>query len=141
MALLQSLLHITDFQSPLLQTAVPAIATCFAIQNAVGIPSVLAQTEHVYDLSGGVTFVAASAASLLVRAARSSSGADELGLASFDWHQLAVTGCTMVYATRRQYLYAPMIGPFPPSMVYPRSNIMHVLTKQPQYLHIYTSGS
>lgn len=110
-ALLQGLLHITDFAggSRISQTALPAVATCFAIQNAVGIPSVALQTEHAYDLSGGVTFVAAAAVSLLAPVLRHKTGGlGTVSLADFNWRQLAMTGGAMVYATRC------LCSPFPP---------------------------
>lgn len=97
-ALLQTLLHITDFGGPVTKTALPVVATCFAIQNAVGIPSVALQTEHLYDLSGGATFVAGVAVSLLARSLRNASGTVQR--ADLDWRQLAMTGGVMVYATR-----------------------------------------
>lgn len=99
-ALLQGLLHITDLGGPLTKTALPVVATCFAIQNAVGIPSVALQTEHVYDLSGGVTFVAAAAVSLLARVLRQKTDSGTISLADLNWRQLAMTGGVMVYATR-----------------------------------------
>lgn len=113
-ALLQSLLHTTDVGGPLAKTALPVVATCFLIQNVVGVPSVALQTEHLYDLSGGVTFVAAAAMSLVARVLRhkanttatittTTTGGSVLGqmsLADFNWRQLAMTGGVMVYATR-----------------------------------------
>lgn len=112
-SLLQGLLHITDFGGPIRKTALPVVATCFAIQNAVGVPSVLAQTEHVYDLSGGFTFVVASAVSLLARVLRArktggdtAEGLSSLSLNDFNWRQLAMTGGLMLYATRRETLPA-----------------------------------
>lgn len=108
-SLLQGLLHITDFGGPATKTALPVVATCFAIQNAVGIPSVVARSEHVYDLSGGFTFVAASAVSLLARVLREKkSGGDAVNLRDFDWRQLAMSGGVMIYAAR----CAPLL--FPP---------------------------
>lgn len=101
-SLLQGLLHITDFGGPVTKTALPVVATCFAIQNAVGIPSVLAQTEHVYDLSGGWTFVAGSAVSLLARVLRKTTRDAEGGIVKeLNWRQLAMTGGVMLYALRR----------------------------------------
>lgn len=103
-SLLQGLLHVTDFGGPVTKTALPVVATCFAIQNAVGVPSVLAQTEHVYDLSGGFTFVAASAVSLLAPVLGATGpGAGGVGFRDFDWRQLAMTGGAMIYATRRAH--------------------------------------
>lgn len=102
-ALLQGLLHITDLGGSLTKTALPVVATCFAIQNAVGIPSVALQTEHVYDLSGGATFVAAAAVSLLARVLRHHAKTGDptaVALADLNWRQLAMTGGVMVYATR-----------------------------------------
>lgn len=104
-SLLQGLLHITDFGGRISKTALPVVATCFAIQNAVGVPSVLAQTEHVYDLSGGFTFVVASAVSLFARVLREKKNAAEgISLKEFNWRQLAMTGGLMLYATRCETL-------------------------------------
>lgn len=104
-SLLQGLLHITDFGGPVTKTALAVVATCFAIQNAVGVPSVLAQTEHVYDLSGGWTFVAGSVVSLLARILRKPAPNAEGGIVTdLNWRQLAMTGGVMLYAIRRECL-------------------------------------
>lgn len=102
-SLLQGLLHITDFGGPLSKTALPVVATCFAIQNAVGIPSIAAQTEHVYDLSGGWTFIAATAVSLLARVLRQTGSKDgSISLQDFNWRQLTMSGGVAIWALRRK---------------------------------------
>lgn len=57
MTLVNSLLHLTNFRNPFLRTLVPSIGAAFAIQTAVAIPSILAQSERFYDLSGSLTYV------------------------------------------------------------------------------------
>lgn len=129
-ALLQGLLHITDFGGPLTKTTLPVVATCFAIQNVVGIPSVSLQTEHVYDLSGGVTFVAASAVSILAQVLRRKAGSLEgLSPDDFNWRQLAMTGGVMVYATRCMP-YRSLSSPPPPNCLPPKTwvNIIRYLS-------------
>ncbi|KAM0246913.1 hypothetical protein ACHAQJ_010035 [Trichoderma viride] len=126
MPLLNLLLHITNFHSPLLRSIAPCFATAFAIQGAVAIPSIMAGTERFFDVSGSVTFLAVGALSLYLpalraRAAAYAAGAKKLpGLPSlFDvlrggaagagadvaagllsWRQLLLTGMTAAWAVR-----------------------------------------
>lgn len=121
-SLLQGLLHITDFGGPVSKTALPVAATCFAIQNAVGIPSVVAQTEYVYDLSGGWTFISATAVSLLARVLRKkaslSVGSENaaISLKDFNWRQLAMSGGVALWALRcKKYAPSPSLSVPPTS--------------------------
>lgn len=70
MGLLQNLLHLTNFRNPLLRTVVPGVATAFAMQAAFGLPSVVAQSERVYDASGALTFLSVTALSLYLPSLR-----------------------------------------------------------------------
>lgn len=128
MALVHTLLSITNFRSPLLRTIVPSVATALALQTAVAIPSVALQTERFYDLSGSLTFIAVGALSLFLpslRAARAAggvaAGSDAVPfklpslIASFkaatsggfngsvlNWRQVLLTGLVTAWATRRE---------------------------------------
>ncbi|KAL7924200.1 DUF1295 domain-containing protein [Trichoderma austrokoningii] len=119
-----SLLHflrITNFRSPLLRSIVPCVATAFAIQGAVAIPSILAGSERFYDLSGSVTFLAVGALSLYLPALRARAAAyaasaatasvprlpslievlrGGAGAVPLNWRQLVLTGMTAVWAIR-----------------------------------------
>ncbi|KAK3381672.1 hypothetical protein B0H63DRAFT_476358 [Podospora didyma] len=70
MTLLQSLLHLTNFKSPLLRTLVPSVAAAYAIQAAFAIPSIAAQSERFYDFSGSLTYLSVTALSLYLPALR-----------------------------------------------------------------------
>ncbi|KAM0462628.1 hypothetical protein ACHAPV_003451 [Trichoderma viride] len=128
MALLDHILHITNFHSPLLRSIVPCFATAFAIQSAVAIPSILAGSERFYDLSGSVTFLAVGTLSLYLPALRARAAAyaanatnvprlpslieilkggagagagSNAGVAVLlNWRQLILTGMTAVWAIR-----------------------------------------
>ena len=104
MALLQSLLHLTNFKNPLFQTVVPSVGAAFAIQAAFAIPSILGQTELFYDFSGAVTYLAVTALSLYLphlraRAAGSITALPSLlapfgasGSAALNWRQVVLSG-------------------------------------------------
>ncbi|KAK5987758.1 hypothetical protein PT974_11891 [Cladobotryum mycophilum] len=120
MSLLNGLLHITNFRSPLLRAIVPCVAAAFAIQGAVAVPSIIAQSERFFDVSGSVTYLAVGALSLFLpalraRAATAAEGATNLpalpslldafkgngvGDAALNWRQVALTGLVMLWATR-----------------------------------------
>lgn len=70
MTLTQTLLRLTNFRAPFLRTLVPAVGAAFAIQTAVAIPSVLAQSERFYDLSGSLTFLSVVGLSLVLPGVR-----------------------------------------------------------------------
>ncbi|KAK9775392.1 putative Steroid 5-alpha reductase C-terminal domain-containing protein [Seiridium cardinale] len=65
MALLQHLLHVTNFLNPFLRTLIPSIGAAFAIQSAFAVPSIVAQSERFYDASGALTFLSVTALPLL----------------------------------------------------------------------------
>ncbi|KAF3761549.1 DUF1295-domain-containing protein [Cryphonectria parasitica EP155] len=116
MALLQRLLHLTNFSSPLLRTAVPAVGTAFAIQAAFAVPSIAAQSERFYDFSGALTHISVVALSLYLPAlrARYAGGAAAMAKplpsllapftnpasAALNWRQVALTVAVCVWAAR-----------------------------------------
>lgn len=57
MTLLNAMLQLTHFKSPFLRTLLPCVGAAYAIQAGVAIPSILAQSERFYDLSGSLTYV------------------------------------------------------------------------------------
>ncbi|KAI1777440.1 DUF1295-domain-containing protein [Hypoxylon cercidicola] len=79
--LLHKFLHLTSFRSPFLRTAVPSVAAAFALQTAVGVPSILAQTERFYDASGSATFLAVTVLSLYLPSLRARAAASLAGAA------------------------------------------------------------
>ncbi|OAA51652.1 hypothetical protein NOR_00245 [Metarhizium rileyi] len=115
MSILNRLLHITNFQSPLLRTVVPSVGAAVAIQLAAGIPSALAGTERFFDMSGSLTFLAVGALSLYLPQLRTRTRAGNAALpmlssafragGAWNWRQLVVTGMAMTWASRRAYLF------------------------------------
>ncbi|KAI0116042.1 DUF1295-domain-containing protein [Hypoxylon sp. NC0597] len=115
-SLLHKLLHLTNFQSPFLRTAVPSVAAAFALQTAVAIPSIVAQSERFYDASGSATFLAVSLLSLYlpsirVRAAASLAGIPKPPFPSllsalagsaggFHWRQVALSAAVVFWSVR-----------------------------------------
>ncbi|KAF9875998.1 hypothetical protein CkaCkLH20_06444 [Colletotrichum karsti] len=118
MTLLQSLLHLTNFKSPLLRTLVPSVSAAYAIQLAFAVPSILAQNERFYDFSGSLTFLSVTALSLYLPALRakfsSPAGANASaplpsllapftnpgGLGALNWRQVALSGAVVFWAVR-----------------------------------------
>ena len=119
MTLITSLLHATNFRNPFLRTLVPAISASFAIQTAVAIPSILAQSERFYDLSGSLTYLSVTALSLYLPTLRARAAAAAVGaakpawpslLAAFtgkggpnglNWRQVVLSAAVSIWATRR----------------------------------------
>ncbi|KAI1080054.1 hypothetical protein F5B20DRAFT_148933 [Whalleya microplaca] len=97
MTLLQKFLHLTNFHSPLLRTAVPSVAAAFALQTAVAIPSIRAQSERFYDASGSVTFLAVTALSLYLPSLRARA---PFAIAALNWRQLALSAAVAVWSIR-----------------------------------------
>jgi hypothetical protein len=79
MTLLSSVLHVTNFKHPFLRTLIPSVGAAFAIQTAVAIPSILAETERFYDLSGSVTYLGVTALSLYLPTLRARAAATVAG--------------------------------------------------------------
>ncbi|KAK3682413.1 hypothetical protein B0T22DRAFT_282803 [Podospora appendiculata] len=129
MTLTQTLLHLTSFKSPLLQTLVPSVAASFAIQTAFAIPSILAESERFYDFSGSLTFLSVTALSLYLPSIRAHVARSAAGLASnvplrtfllspflragdgvFNWRQIVLSGAVTIWATRLgSYLFQRVI--------------------------------
>ncbi|KAF1977603.1 DUF1295-domain-containing protein [Bimuria novae-zelandiae CBS 107.79] len=112
MPLFQSLLHATAFRSPLLRTVVPSVALAYGIQTAVAVPSIAAQTERFYDLSGSVTYISCTALSFFMPYLRArSTGAFTGGLAEYLsapapgqglwwWRHALLSAAVGIWATR-----------------------------------------
>lgn len=125
MTLLSTLLHMTNFQNPFLRTLIPSIGLAYGIQAAVAVPSIFAQTERFYDLSGSLTYMSCIALSLYLptlraRAAASIvSGAGSKALLppwpslaatfspsastavnAWNWRQIALSAAVTIWAAR-----------------------------------------
>lgn len=126
------MLHFSTFKSPLARAIIPSVTAAFAIQAAVAIPSIAAQSERFYDFSGSITFLAVGALSLYLPALRvralaaaadaaAKGGATTAGsaakaalpglLAAFrstgnaggwNWRQVVLTGAAAIWAVRRK---------------------------------------
>lgn len=123
---LQTLLHVTNFSSPLLRTVIPTVAAAFALQGAFAVPSIIARSDRFYDFSGAVTNAACVALSLYLphlraRQALAAGGAGVTksplpsllapfmsqsggGAASdFNWRQVVMSAAATIWAVRRTY--------------------------------------
>ncbi|GKT44117.1 uncharacterized protein ColSpa_04298 [Colletotrichum spaethianum] len=117
MSLLQSLLHLTNFKSPLLRTLVPAVSAAYAIQAAFALPSIFAQNERFYDFSGSLTYLSVTALSLYLPALRAkytptvanaSTSLPSLlapftspgGMGALNWRQVVLSGAVIFWAVR-----------------------------------------
>jgi hypothetical protein len=114
MTILQTLLRATAFKTPLLRTLVPTVALAYGIQAAVAVPSIAAQTERYYDLSGSLTYLSCTAFSLFLpymraRAAGTMSGglAEYFGSSGLGkyvgiwwWRQAVLSAAVGIWATR-----------------------------------------
>jgi len=121
MTLLQHLLHLTNFKSPVLRTVVPSVSAVVAIQTAFAVPSIAAQSDRFYDFSGALTYIAVSALSLYLPALRarySSAGAPGLpSLAKaggWNWRQVVLSGAVGIWATRCRFPPPLFFDHFPP---------------------------
>ena len=115
MPVLSNLLHATNFSRPFLSTLVPSIGLAFGLQTAVAIPSILAQSEKFYDLSGSLTYISCAALSFYLPAIRARY-ATGVGLkpgwpsllgalqgmagAGVNWRQVVLSAAVGVWATR-----------------------------------------
>lgn len=125
MTLLRSVLTLTNFRNPFLRTLIPSIGLAYTLQAAVAVPSIVAQSEKYYDLSGSLTYLTCTALSLYLptlraRAAAAASGAAKPQwpslLASFtgnqgvgpasalNWRQVVLSAAVAVWATRCEYI-------------------------------------
>ncbi|KAK1834142.1 hypothetical protein QBC39DRAFT_344345 [Podospora conica] len=108
MTLIQTLLHLTNFKSPLLATLVPSVTAAYAIQTACALPSIALESEHFYDLSGSLTYLAVTALSLSLPALRAgaAAGAPTLlaalrsGASTLNWRQVALSGAVGLWTAR-----------------------------------------
>lgn len=121
MTLLTSVLHLTNFRNPFLRTLIPSISAAFGIQAAVAIPSILAQSERFYDLSGSLTYLSVTALSLYLPTLRAQAAAAAANSAlpkfpsllaaftgtggpnGFNWRQVVLSAAVSVWATRRKF--------------------------------------
>ncbi|KAG4031055.1 hypothetical protein MFRU_010g01800 [Monilinia fructicola] len=126
MTLTQTLLRLTNFRAPFLRTLVPAVGAAFAIQTAVAIPSVLAQSERFYDLSGSLTFLSVVGLSLVLPGVRErAAGGSALlqwpklleaftrnaGPNALNWRQVVLSAAVGIWATRLgSYLFARILS-------------------------------
>ncbi|KAI9839431.1 MAG: hypothetical protein M1837_002080 [Sclerophora amabilis] len=118
MPVLSSLLHLSNFQNPFLRTLVPSLSLAYAIQAGVAIPSVIAQSERFYDLSGSFTYLSCIGLSLYLptlraRAAASAAGAvkpewpsllasltSKGAVGGLNWRQVALSAAVSIWAAR-----------------------------------------
>ncbi|CAN8098425.1 unnamed protein product [Discula destructiva] len=115
MALIQRLLHLTNFSSPFLRTAVPSVGAAFALQAAFAVPSIAVQSERFYDFSGALTNISVVALSLYLPALRAkyaggTAAAASLpslltpftnpGAAALNWRQVTLTVAVTIWAAR-----------------------------------------
>ncbi|KAL5114059.1 hypothetical protein ACEQ8H_008073 [Pleosporales sp. CAS-2024a] len=114
MTLIQALLRATAYKNPLLRTLVPSVALAYGMQTAVAVPSIAAQTERYYDLSGSVTYVSCTALSLVLPYLRAkNAGVITGGLTEYLgsqgvghgttwwwWRQAVLSAAVGIWATR-----------------------------------------
>ncbi|KAF4632061.1 hypothetical protein G7Y89_g6076 [Cudoniella acicularis] len=129
MTLISTLLHVTNFRNPFLKTLLPSVGAAFAIQSAVAIPSILAQSEQFYDLSGSLTYLSVTDLSLYLPALRARAAASLAGTAKpvwpsllgaftsnggpngFNWRQVVISAAVSIWATRLgSYLFQRVIA-------------------------------
>ncbi|KAK4217208.1 hypothetical protein QBC37DRAFT_415134 [Rhypophila decipiens] len=113
MTVISTLLHLTNYKSPLLQTLVPSVAASFTIQAAFAVPSIIAQSEKFYDFSGSLTYLTVTALSLYLPSLRAKLAATGgIGsLSSFltspfaagglvSWRSIVLSGAVTIWAVR-----------------------------------------
>jgi hypothetical protein len=115
MTLLQTLLRATAYKTPLLRTLVPSVALAYSIQTAAAVPSIAAQTERYYDLSGSLTYLSCTALSLFLPYLRARNagtmpggvveyfGTSGLGQGTWWWRQALLSAAVGIWATRCMY--------------------------------------
>lgn len=130
MTLLSTLLHATNYSNPFLRTLIPSVSLAYGIQGLVAIPSVLAQSEKFYDLSGSLTYLSCTLLSLYLPTLRARAAAAALGAvkpawpsvlgalagkagAGLNWRQVVLSAAVSVWATRRRRHPAPPPPQFP----------------------------
>ena len=123
MSILQTFLAATNYSNPFIRNLVPSVGLAFGIQAAVAVPSIIAQNERFYDLSGSLTYLSCTALSLFLPAIRARSAAAALGAPSpawpslasalsghggplgFNWRQVVLSGAVSIWAIRRMSLF------------------------------------
>lgn len=118
MTLLTSFLAATNYKTAFLRTLVPSVGLAYGIQAAFAIPSIVAQNERFYDLSGSLTYLSCTALSLFLPAIRARSAAALAGAPmpawpsllsavngtggplGFNWRQVALSAAVSIWATR-----------------------------------------
>ncbi|KAK6956883.1 hypothetical protein Daesc_002165 [Daldinia eschscholtzii] len=116
--LLHKFLHLTNFRSPFLRTVIPSVAAAFALQTAVAIPSIAAQSERFYDASGSATFLSVTLLSLYLPSLRARAAASLAGMpkpplpsllgsfvssaggSGFHWRQVALSVAVAFWSVR-----------------------------------------
>ena len=136
MAVLSTLLHATTFSRPFLSTLVPSIALAYTLQAAVAVPSIIAQTERFYDLSGSLTYLSCTALALYLPTIRARHAAAAVGAikpawpsilgalrgvsgAGLNWRQVVLSAAVSIWATRcgfSQILHSSTHDPAPAFM-------------------------
>ena len=119
-SIIPSLLRLTAYKSPFLSTLVPSIGLAYGLQAAVAIPSIFAQSERFYDLSGSLTYISCTALSLYLptlraRYAAAAAGAAKpawpsllaalqgAGGAGLNWRQVVLSAAVSIWATRCKF--------------------------------------
>ncbi len=96
-----------------LRTLLPTIGLAYGIQAAVAVPSIIAQSERFYDLSGSATYISCAALSLYLPALRARQASLLAGsalskwptiieaLQGRNWRSLALSAGVGLWAARR----------------------------------------
>ena len=122
MTVLSTLLHATNFSSPFLRTLIPSISLAYGIQGLVAIPSILAQNEKFYDLSGSLTYLSCTALSLYLPTVRARYAAALAGTikpawpslvgalmgragSGLNWRQVVLSAAVGFWATRCEFCF------------------------------------
>lgn len=108
--------------NPLLATLVPTISLAYGLQGLAAVPSILAQSERYYDLSGSLTYLSCTALSLYLPVLRAKVSANAAGgkitsplwrslgttlTGGRNWRQIALSAAVGIWATRCVY-HAPL---------------------------------
>ncbi len=109
--------------NPLLATLVPTISLAYGLQGLAAVPSILAQSERYYDLSGSLTYLSCTALSLYLPVLRAKVSANVAGgkipspplwqslgttlTAGRNWRQVALSAAVGIWATRCVYQAPP----------------------------------
>lgn len=100
------------FNNAALSTLVPSIAIAYGVQALVALPSIVTQNEQFYDLSGSLTFMSCTAASLYIPALRARSYANSQGLPKPALPGLLSFGTRKVVLSAMVIFWAGRLGSF-----------------------------